>query len=101
MIDSINKIRSALEECSLLQTNENANVDNSERVISIATGTFILFKGLGNLFSHPLLAMGEVALGGALLHRGVTGYCRIKEMVDEPKNDDIIVTEMHYMTTPE
>ncbi|RYE18453.1 MAG: DUF2892 domain-containing protein, partial [Sphingobacteriaceae bacterium] len=56
----------------------------TDRIISVGTGTFILFKGITNLFSHPLLALTEVGVGAALLHRGVTGSCEIKKIIDGP-----------------
>ena len=67
---------------SLLLDNENANVSKSERLLSIASGSFLFFKGLTNLFSHPLIALGEVAVGSFLVHRGVTGECAIKPMIE-------------------
>ncbi len=95
MIDSITQLACTLED-SLLQPNENANVDKSERILSIATGTFILWRGLTNIFSHPVIGLGELAIGGTLLHRGVTGYCPVKAMTKEedPIPDTILITEM-------
>ena len=97
MIDSITQLTNTLEE-SLLQPNENANVEKSERIVSILTGTFILWRGLTNVFSHPMIALGEVAVGGTLLHRGVTGYCPIKAMKEEegPVSESVYITEMQY-----
>lgn len=96
MIDSISELRNTLEE-TLLQPNENANVEKSERVVSILTGTFILWRGLTNIFSHPVIALGEVAIGGSLLHRGVTGYCPVKAVAEQECNQEpqtILITEM-------
>jgi hypothetical protein len=97
MIDSITQLKNALED-SLLEPNENANVEKSERIVSILTGTFILWRGLTNVFSHPMIALGEVAVGGTLLHRGVTGYCPIKAMKEEqePVSESVYMTEMQY-----
>lgn len=69
-------------EGSNFRYNENANVGTSERIISIGTGAFIALKGITNLFSSPLLALTELAIGGGLLYRGVTGYCSIKERLE-------------------
>jgi hypothetical protein len=68
---------------SILQENENANVGKSERIISVGAGAFIALKGITNVFSHPFLALTELGLGGALLYRGLTGYCPVKEKLDE------------------
>ena len=67
---------------SLLQDNPNANVGMSERVVSLGTGAFITFSGITNIFSHPMIALTEMALGGTLIYRGVTGNCPLKEMLE-------------------
>lgn len=71
----------------LLQDNPEANVSKSERIISLATGSFILFSGITNVFSHPLIALGEVIAGGCLIQRGLTGYCRLKAALEEDQYD--------------
>lgn len=68
---------------SFLQESDNANVGKSERIISIGAGAFIALKGITNIFSHPFLALTELGVGGALLYRGITGYCPVKERLDE------------------
>lgn len=81
---------------SILTNNPNANVGKTDRIISVGTGTFILFKGITNLFSHPLLALTEVGVGAALLHRGVTGSCEIKKMIDGPDEADEAAVSRAY-----
>ena len=83
-------------ENSLLQENPFANIGRSERLLSVGTGAFIALKGISNLFSHPLLALGELGIGGALLYRGITGYCAITAMAennDEGMDDAMIEIE--------
>lgn len=75
----------------VLRENPNANVTKSERILSVGTGAFILFKGLTNIFSHPIIALGEVAIGGSLLQRGMTGYCPVKAMLEEKAAEPIPV----------
>jgi hypothetical protein len=70
--------------CTLLEVNENTNVSKSERILSIGSGGFIFLKGISNLFAHPLLALAEVTLGAFLVHRGITGHCEVKPMIDQP-----------------
>ena len=72
---------------SVLQQNENANVGKSERIISLGAGAFIALKGISNVFSHPFLAITELGLGGALLYRGLTGYCAVKEKLEDQDPD--------------
>jgi hypothetical protein len=79
----INRVSDTLSNSSLLQESANANVGTTERAISIGAGAFIALKGVTNLFSSPLLALSELGVGGALLYRGVTGYCPVKEKLDE------------------
>lgn len=55
-----------------------SNLAFSERLICVGTGAYMIFNGLGKLFKRPLSAVSEVAIGGALLYRGGTGYCAIK-----------------------
>ena len=81
----LNKITDTLDG-SMLQQSENANVGKSERIISLGAGAFIALKGITNVFSHPFLALIEIGLGGALLYRGLTGYCPVKEKMDEQED---------------
>lgn len=78
----INRVSDTLNS-SVLQENANANVGQTERIISVGTGAFIALKGITNVFSHPFLALTELGLGSALLYRGLTGYCPVKEKMDE------------------
>ncbi len=80
--DEIKKIADTLKD-TLLQNNPNANVGKTDRIISVGTGTYIFFKGITNLLSHPLLALTEASIGAALLHRGLTGNCAIKKVIDD------------------
>jgi hypothetical protein len=40
-----------------LKNSEYANIERSERIVSLAAGSFILLRGISNVFSHPLLAV--------------------------------------------
>ena len=77
----INKVSDSLNS-SIFQENANGNVGQTERIISAGAGAFIALKGITNVFSHPFLALTELGLGTALLYRGVTGYCPVKEKMD-------------------
>lgn len=74
----INQELNKLTDC-LIQQNEYSNIAKSERILSLATGSFILLNGIGNIFSHPLLALVEVSIGAGLIYRGSTGYCAVKD----------------------
>lgn len=78
----INQVSDTLNS-SILQESPNANVGQTERIISVGAGAFIALKGISNVFSHPFLALTELGVGGALLYRGLTGYCPVKEKIDQ------------------
>ncbi|MVN21492.1 YgaP family membrane protein [Mucilaginibacter arboris] len=85
--DEIKKATDTLKD-TLLPENPNANVGKTDRIISIGTGAYIFFKGITNLFSHPILALTEAGIGAALLHRGITGTCSIKKIIDDLDETD-------------
>ncbi|WP_188508566.1 YgaP family membrane protein [Parapedobacter pyrenivorans] len=65
----------------LREANDNRNIANSERLLSVAAGTFVLYTGITRMFKTPLSSLAEVAVGGALILRGATGYCPVKDSV--------------------
>lgn len=85
----INRLTDTIKNSSIFQESKYPNVGKSERIISTGTGAFIALKGLTNIFSHPLLAFTELGLGGALLYRGLTGYCPVKERMERTEYHNI------------
>ncbi len=77
---------------------ERRNIVTSERAVSIAAGAFILYTGVSNAFRSPFSALLEVVAGSALLLRGATGYCPIKEQMTGVR--DITVVEPKRVTLP-
>ena len=65
----------------LREANDNRNIASSERLLSVAAGAFVLFTGITRMFKTPLASLAEVAVGGALILRGATGYCPVKDSV--------------------
>ncbi len=53
------------------------NVGQSERMVSVGLGAFMLSSGLHNLTRHPIKGLIRTVLGGALLYRGISGYCPV------------------------
>jgi len=78
MRDNVNKVLDSVVDV-IVQSTEKVNIGTSERIVSVATGSFIIWKGMKDIFSKPANSIWEVALGSALLYRGVTGYCRVKD----------------------
>ncbi|MES2575350.1 MAG: SRPBCC family protein [Bacteroidota bacterium] len=59
------------------------NVSTLERIAMIASGAYFLYKGT----SKENKSIGEISAGGAMLARGISGYCPIYDAVDHLKND--------------
>lgn len=62
------------------------NVGQTERMISVGLGAFLLSSGLHNLTSHPLKGLIRTVLGGALLYRGSTGHCPVYASMGKTKD---------------
>lgn len=60
----------------------NSNLGTSERLISVVSGGMLLLGGVRRLFKKPKSAFIQVAAGSALLLRGATGYCPLKQAMD-------------------
>ena len=56
------------------------NVGDTERLVSGLAGSILVMKGLGRGSLAGLLISG---IGGALVHRGVTGRCRVYEALGQ------------------
>lgn len=74
----------------LIEANEHQNIANSERLLSVASGAFVLYTGITRMFKAPLTSLAEVSVGAALILRGATGYCPVKDSVC-PDRDDTLV----------
>lgn len=87
---------------SVLEPKGNENVNETERLISIAAGTFILYKGLKQIFSHPFIGLQEAAVGGLLLYRGATGFCPVYDRIGKDSTDlqAIRITERFIVDRP-
>jgi len=81
MKNNLNKMIDSVVDV-VIQSTENVNISTSERVISAATGSFMVWKGVKDTFSKPSNAVWELVLGSALLYRGITGYCSVKNRLD-------------------
>ncbi|HEX8541096.1 MAG TPA: DUF2892 domain-containing protein [Pseudomonas sp.] len=67
-----------------LQSNTQQNVHGWERVGSLAGGVLMMGKGLrrGGFFG-----LIELAIGGAVLARGITGHCSAKSLIEKSRSD--------------
>lgn len=93
---TISNIKEAWKYPELFQ-----NVSRSERWLSGAAGTYLLYKGLTSIFSHPVIALTGAAIGAGLLYRGVTGYCPMRDLAEQQKidlaPDEVLVTETYIV----
>lgn len=65
------------------------NVQGWERVGSLAGGVLMMGKGLrrGGFFG-----LIQLAIGGAVLARGITGHCSAKSLIEKSRNDLDVAT---------
>lgn len=89
---AFDKLKSTLDEGC-----EGDNIGKSERVLSVVAGGFILGMGIKSLLKSPMTAVSGVALGGALIYRGVTGYCAIKDTFDSKKAEATVVEHRYFV----
>lgn len=59
------------------------NVSTLERILMITSGGYLLYKGL----SKNDKSIAKIGSGGAMLLRGISGYCPVYDAVDHLKND--------------
>jgi len=66
------------------QSNPQQNVHGWERAGSLAGGVIMMGKGLrrGGFFG-----LIELAIGGAVLARGITGHCSAKGLIEKSRSD--------------
>jgi uncharacterized membrane protein len=61
------------------------NVGQTERMVNVGLGAFLLSSGLNKLTSHPIKGLLRTLVGGALLYRGVSGYCPVYASMGKTK----------------
>ncbi|MGK6353115.1 YgaP family membrane protein [Parapedobacter sp. DT-150] len=86
------KTKEILEDVKdrLKEASEHQNIANSERLLSVGAGAFVLYTGITGLFRTPLSSLAEVAVGSYLILRGATGYCAVKDSVCPDSNVTIV-----------
>jgi uncharacterized membrane protein len=92
MLESITHKLTDAVKGPLLPQNDNANVDTTERLLSILAGAVMTYKALSQIRKHPLIAIQEVMVGGVLLYRGATGICPIYSRLGKDNTDTPAIT---------
>lgn len=87
---------------SFIEPGNMENVNTTERILSIAAGSFILYKGIKQIFKHPFIGLQEAAVGGVLLYRGATGFCPVYNKIGKDSTDlqPIRITETFIVDRP-
>ncbi|MFJ4145702.1 DUF2892 domain-containing protein [Pseudomonas sp. NPDC089734] len=67
-----------------LSTPVQQNVQGWERIGSLATGVTLMGKGLRR---GGLLGLVQLAIGGAVLARGITGHCSAKSLIERSRSN--------------
>ena len=80
------KIINGIKDLNFSPTGKE-NIDQGERILSVVAGSYLLYKGLKNLGSHPLLALQGAAAGGYMIFRGATGVCPIYTQLGKDTTD--------------
>jgi len=75
----------------------DGNIGKSERVLSVVAGGFILAMGIKSVLKSPLKSVSGITLGGALIYRGVTGYCAVKDTFDSKKAEATVVEHRYFV----
>jgi uncharacterized membrane protein len=65
-----------------IDSKSNTNVSLIERILMITSGSYLLYKGL----SQTKKNIGKITSGGAMLLRGITGFCPFYDVVNQWKN---------------
>ncbi|SFS53382.1 YgaP family membrane protein [Sphingobacterium wenxiniae] len=75
-------------------------IDDSERILSLISGGFILFYSAKKLFKRPYTAIGGITLGGLLIGRAITGKCPLKgsmrELEEPHESGEVAMIERRY-----
>jgi uncharacterized membrane protein len=59
------------------------NINNKERIISMAGGIALAVLGILSIKKKPATAWSEVAAGAALIIRGATGHCPVNAALNK------------------
>jgi uncharacterized membrane protein len=60
-----------------------SNISTAERLLMAASGAYILYNGL----NRKEKSLAQSGVGGAMLLRGITGYCPVYDVMEHLKKD--------------
>lgn len=87
---------------SLSPREESLNTSNFERALSIAIGAWMLYRGVKRLPKSPISNLLKATTGGALLARGVTGFCPVYDYfeIDGSKTTSVNIRSTVVVNKP-
>ncbi|WP_374166848.1 SRPBCC family protein [Arcticibacter sp. MXS-1] len=75
---------------------ESVNIDPAERIFSVAGGAYLIYAGLSQILKKPFTGVSKAVAGGALLVRGVSGYCPAYAGMKHGKDADSINVKQYF-----
>ena len=73
------------------------NIGLSERVLSVFSGSLVLGMSIKTLWKRPITGCAGIAVGGAMLYRGITGHSSMKKVMDKITDEEnVTVVEHRY-----
>ena len=91
------KLSNLLEEINLPNT-AGQNIDQSERLLSVLGGIYLLYKSIKNLKKHPLIGIQGALASSLLIYRGATGICPVYEKLGKDTTDPQAITIIEDIT---
>jgi uncharacterized membrane protein len=78
------------------------NVGNFERVATVLIGAFLFYNGLRRIGRKPIKGITRAAAGGALVFRGITGFCPFydKLKIDGTMSQSVNIRETFVVDKP-
>lgn len=91
------KITNTIKKIDFSET-EGQNIDQGERFVSLLGGSYLLYKSLKNISSHPLVGIQGALASGLLIYRGITGVCPLYKALDKDTTDPEAITIVEQIT---
>ena len=74
-------ITSKIEDFTDTFKSNDSNISTAQRIVSVATGAFMLISAIRNLNKPSVSTIAKAIGAGAIIYRGVTGYCPVTDAI--------------------
>lgn len=78
--------------------NDDKNLNNPERIVSIALGGFLFYSGFKGLLKNPITGISKLIAGTTLLARGASGYCPIYDQIGADSSKPEVINIKQQLT---